>query len=129
MLSKADIEKYLEALNDELRKKEAIGELYMVGGAVMCLVFNARESTKDIDAIFAPKDIINECASIVASDYNLSNDWLNDAVKGFASDKGSFDSYVEYSNLRVFTAIPEYLLRIPVKSNPWSEHPVPLLKA
>ena len=37
-------------------------------------------------------------------------DWLNDAVKGYLSDRGDFHPYLESSNLRVLTAAPEYLL-------------------
>ena len=40
----------------------------------------------------------------------LPDDWLNDAVKGYLSDKEDFHPYLERSNLRVLTASPEYLL-------------------
>lgn len=40
----------------------------------------------------------------------MDNDWLNDGVKGFLSEKGTFETYIELPNLRVFIATPEYLL-------------------
>ena len=39
-LSKSDIHKLLQELNQELAKENKHGEIYLVGGAVMCLVFD-----------------------------------------------------------------------------------------
>ena len=108
--SKRDIERLFRQLNDELAGTGVTGEVYLVGGAVMCLVFDARRSTKDIDAFFRPARAVREAAQRVAAASGLSPDWLNDAVKGYLSDKGDFRPYLESSNLRVLTAAPEYLL-------------------
>ncbi len=53
-LNKKQIDKLLRALSEELGKMDVSSELYLVGGAVMCLAFTARPSTQDIDAIFVP---------------------------------------------------------------------------
>ena len=108
--SKRDIERLFRQLNDELARTGVTGEVYLVGGAVMCLVFDARRSTRDIDAFFRPARAVREAAQRVAASSGLSPDWLNDAVKGYLSDKGDFQPYLESSNLRVLTAAPEYLL-------------------
>lgn len=55
VLSKEQILKYLEILSDEIGKEDLKGEILVFGGAAMVLAFNARPSTKDIDAIFQPK--------------------------------------------------------------------------
>ena len=46
----------------------------------------------------------------VAAASGLPGDWLNDAVKGYLSDREDFHRYLDLSNLRVLTASPEYLL-------------------
>jgi hypothetical protein len=42
-------------LNEKLSEDDSKAEICIVSGAVMCLVFNVREQTKDVDAIFHPK--------------------------------------------------------------------------
>ncbi len=109
-LTKADIARLFQLLNDQMRRESVEGEIYLVGGAVMCLVFNARPSTKDVDAYFRPSREIHEAAARVGLKTGIKGDWLNDAVKGYFSDKGEYDTFLELSNLRVFVARAEYLL-------------------
>ena len=109
-LSKADIERLFRLLDSELAKEGAIGELYLVGGAVMCLVLEARLATRDVDAFFRPTQVVRRAAARVAARAGLPDTWLNDSVKGFLSPRGDFAPYLELANLRVFTAEPHYLL-------------------
>lgn len=109
-LTAKDIERLFAKLNIELCAEDVHGELYLVGGAVMCLVHRARESTKDIDGYFKPTAKLRQAAKRVALKLHIAEDWLNDAVKGFLSDKGEFSSYLELSHLKVYTANPAYLL-------------------
>ena len=110
MLAKREIERLFKLLNDELAKTNQTGEVYLVGGAVMCLVYDARASTKDVDALFKPAAAIREAARRVALQARAADDWLNDGVKGYLSERGDFRRYVDHSNLRVMVASPEYLL-------------------
>lgn len=110
MLTAARIRELLEALNSELQAESVRGEIYLAGGAVMCLVFRAREATKDIDALLVPAAELRRAAQRVSQREGVPADWLNDAVKGFFSESGRFDVYQEFSNLRVFAPHPEYLL-------------------
>lgn len=109
-LDRAEIERLLRLLNEELATEDCQGELYLVGGAVLCLALGARESTDDVDALFRPAETVREAAARVAARLDLPVSWLNDAVKGYLSPRGQFDDYLELSHLRVFVALPTYLL-------------------
>jgi len=109
-LSKADIRRLFDLLDAELAQAGADGELYLVGGAVMCLVFDARQSTKDVDALFRPTRLVREAAARVAVKAGVSDRWLNDAVKGYLSPRGQYDAYLELPHLKIFVARPQYLL-------------------
>jgi predicted nucleotidyltransferase len=109
-LTKADILRLFELLDGELEKENSLGELYVVGGAVMCLALDARDSTRDVDALFKPTKVVREAASRVAARAGVAGDWLNDAVKGFLSERGEFVPYFERQHLRVYVAEPHYLL-------------------
>lgn len=97
-------------LNDELATAGCKGELYLVGGAVMCLAYAARPSTEDVEAFFRPAREAREAAARVAVRSGVPADWLNDAVKGFLSERGEYRPWLELPHLRVMVAQPAYLL-------------------
>lgn len=109
-LSDRDIHRLFELLNAALRNEGIEGELFVVGGAVMCLAYAARPSTQDVDALFRPAREIRTAAARVAIEAGYSPDWLNDGVKGFLSERGEFAPFLELDHLRVMVAQPEYLL-------------------
>jgi hypothetical protein len=109
-LTKADIRRLFELLDAELAAQDVHGELYLVGGAVMCLALDARDSTRDVDALFRPTRLVREAAARVASKAGVPGTWLNDAVKGYLSPRGDFDRFLDLPHLEVFVARPEYLL-------------------
>jgi len=109
-LSKARIEELFHALDQQLRQRGVIGELYVVGGAVMCVALNARPATRDVDAYFEPTKIVREAAASVARSLDVPENWLNDAAKGYMSADGDYRPFLELPNLRVLMAQPEYLL-------------------
>lgn len=109
-LTKADILRLLELLEAELDAQDVEAELYLLGGAVMCVAFDAREATRDVDALFEPTRVVREAAARVAAKAGVPDSWLNDAVKGYLSPQGEFDSFLELAHLKVFMPRPEYLL-------------------
>ncbi len=109
-LTRSDILSLFHLLDSELESEGALGELYLVGGAVMCLTLDARDSTYAVDAFFKPTRLIRRAAARVAVRANVPESWLNDAVKGFLSPRGQFDPYLELPHLRVYVAEPHYLL-------------------
>lgn len=115
MLTREIILTALHLLSDRLLDRGVIGEINILGGTAMMLAFQARQSTKDVDAIFAPVDVVREAARLVAGELHLPVDWLNDAVKRFASER-RFQKVegLDFPNLRVQTPVPEYLLAMKV---------------
>jgi hypothetical protein len=109
-LAQADIRRLFELLNDELSESGTSGELYLVGGAVMCLVYDARPSKAAVDAQFRPSSDMRRAAARVAVKTHLPEDWLNDGVKGYLSAEGDFAPFLELDYLRVMVAQPRYLL-------------------
>lgn len=110
LLSHAQIETLLRALDEELRAASIVGEVYVVGGAALCLALRARPSTRDVDAHFEPARAVREAAARVAMKQDVPDTWLNDAAKGYLSSAGRYRPFLELPNLRVLTAEPEYLL-------------------
>ncbi len=108
--TRADIERLFELLNRELGDSGIRGELYLVGGAVMCLAYGARSSTRDVDAAFRPSAGVRKAAARVAAQVGIDPQWLNDGVKGFMSEVGDFALFLELDHLRVMMAQPTYLL-------------------
>lgn len=111
-LTKGRIVAALEALNALLEAKCVVGELCIFGGATMVLAFDARPSTRDVDAVFVPKSEVASAADQVAEDLELPASWLNDGVKGFVSASGELtdDGMPQWPNLRILRPSTRYLL-------------------
>jgi Nucleotidyltransferase of unknown function (DUF6036) len=111
-LSREAILDAFQRMSDELGRRGTTGELCLFGGTVMVLSFAARPSTKDVDAIFQPVQTIRQIARIVAEERGFSENWLNDAAKGFVSvrHETTAGNLPQFPNLRVTMPTPEYLL-------------------
>lgn len=109
-LAQADIRRLFDLLNEELQALQTRGELYLVGGAVMCLAYNARPSTSDVDALFQPAAEVRKAAARAAAKSGFPADWLNDSVKGYLSERSDFAPFIELDYLKVMVAEPRYLL-------------------
>ena len=109
MINRKQIKTYLKRLDEVLRNNSVKGELCLYGGALICLLYNARPSTKDVDAVFEPSEKIRKSAEQVAEEFNLRKDWLNDAVKGFVVEHPRKVMF-NWPNLKVYRPEPDYLL-------------------
>lgn len=109
-MTKNEIVGAFKKLNDGLRVDGSKAEICIVGGAVMCLVFNAREQTKDVDAIFHPKAKVYELAKQIAKDQGLPEDWLNDSAKGYINSKVEQVEVLNMSHLKIFAPSAKYML-------------------
>lgn len=116
MLNVKDIEKYFIEIDLRLKERDKTGDIVLAGGAVMALVYGARDTTKDIDALFKPSLEMRKIISDIALKYNLPEDWLNDGVKGFFTSDMNKMLYKKYDNLTVYTLDAEAMLALKLSS-------------
>lgn len=109
-LSAERIEEAFGALDAELGRRGTKAEVFVVGGAVLCLALKARSSTKHVDAWFAPAPVVREAARAVAESLGLPEDWLNDAAKAFLPASAVFERWRQWPNLEVAVADERTLL-------------------
>ncbi|KJS15317.1 MAG: hypothetical protein VR69_14550 [Peptococcaceae bacterium BRH_c4b] len=111
LLTKEDILRFLNMLNDELQILNIKAELTLFGGSVMCVAFEARPATRDVDAVFKPKSKVYKIANDkIAPIYGLPHNWLNDAVSRYISYFGEKEAFLNLSNLSIYVPKPEYFL-------------------
>jgi len=115
-LKKEEILCYFDEINNALAKRNQTGEIIIAGGAALTLAFDARDSTYDIDAIFEPKGDMRQIINDIAIAHNLDDDWLNDGVKGFLTDKMGVTVCRKYSHLVVKNLDAESLLAMKLTS-------------
>lgn len=119
MLTKKMIETLFSKLNDKLALHGERAEIGIVGGTVMCLVFNARAATRDIDAIFEPTKVVRKLAKELSEEEGLNSDWLNDGAKAYI--QGNFDrqDVLNLTHLRVWAPPADYMLAMKCISARW----------
>ena len=110
MFDAATIQALFKALDEELSRIGVVGEVGICGGAVMCLVFEARKSTKDVDAVFQPAAKIRQASRRVARRMGVDEGWLNDAAKGFFYSDPPKQAVLDLPHLRVWAPTADYML-------------------
>ena len=110
--------KYLEKINEKLEQREKFGEIIICGGAALTLVYEARNSTRDIDAIFRPKEDLKVIIDEISRENNLDSQWLNDDVVMFTEEFKNLTSseYIKLSSLTVSVLDAESLLAMKLVS-------------
>lgn len=113
VLSRADIDVLLGDLDDELVRRGARADLFLVGGAAIAVAYDSQRSTRDLDAVFEPTTVVGEAAGVVGRSRGLPDGWLNDAVKGFLPGPDpEVRRYFEGAALNVDVASARYLLAL-----------------
>jgi len=113
LLSRGEILEALEALARELGPVRPAVEIIVGGGAALVLLYEARSSTKDVDALaFIGSDpaVIRQAARRVAALLNLPEDWLNDSAKGYLHGLLPGEILLEKPSLIVRAVAPQQLL-------------------
>jgi hypothetical protein len=110
MLDRKKILEAFDALAADLQGNGVAGELFVVGGGAMALAYNTDRVTRDIDAVFEPKDVVYDAAGRVAESLGLERYWLNDAAKIFVhGEDPQATVHYERPGLTVRVASPRYL--------------------
>lgn len=115
-LDRASIEDAFRRLGDRLVRRGVIADLYIFGGAAMALAYDARRSTRDIDAVFQPHGVVLDEARAVADELGLPQWWLNEQASSYVAPGGDPDAarVFDHPGLRVAAASPEHLLAMKV---------------
>jgi hypothetical protein len=114
-MQREEIVAALTALGARLSARGIEGEVYVVGGAAIAIAFDARRATRDVDAVFEPKQEVYAAADEVGVELGLPPGWLNDGVKGFvAGPDDAAATALEVPGLRVLVASPRILLAMKV---------------
>ncbi|MBI2646302.1 MAG: hypothetical protein HYW85_04630 [Deltaproteobacteria bacterium] len=89
---------------------------------VMCLVYQSRKSTRDVDAIFKPAALLRKLAVELAETYHLSPQWLNDAAKGYLQNTFKKEAVLNFSHLRIWAPEAPYMLAMKCISARWDTY-------
>ncbi len=109
LLDRPIVLRAFERLDAQLAAASVRADLFLVGGAVMCLVHPARPSTKNVDGGFTEPQAVRRAAQTVAGELDLPDDWLDDAAKGFVPPNAGYERWQVFPNLTVSTADTETL--------------------
>ena len=115
MLTKDDILRGLRKIDGRARNAGVLIDLAIYGGAALAIAFDARQATRDVDAVVrGSPDFLRGAAAEIATEENWPVDWLNDGVKGFISDNeamtlmNGFPGSPE-GGLRIHVPAPSYI--------------------
>lgn len=109
-------------LGEGLAAKNVTAEIALYGGSSLLFTIDGRQSTKDIDYlnISENNNDLEQIAVEIGEEYGLSGNWFADVTEVIASENPEYsflgDFPPEKPGLRVFTATPEYVLAMKMKS-------------
>ena len=108
-LTKTDILRGLSELAAVLGPASPPRELTIAGGAALVLLYDARQSTKDVDLVVSAPGV-RDAARAVALKLGWPEDWLNDGAKGYMRGLSLGDVVLESPSLVVRSLSPLHLL-------------------
>jgi len=84
--SREEIQDGLRRLGELAQSQGLHVRLTLVGGAAMVLGYDARQSTRDVDAVIlspAEAKLVRNLVKKIATERDWPEDWLNDGAKGY----------------------------------------------
>ncbi|MHB8451883.1 MAG: DUF6036 family nucleotidyltransferase [Mycobacteriales bacterium] len=116
LLDREAIRAAFTRLGERLAGRGIKGDIYVFGGAAMALAYDARRTTRDIDALFEPHGAVIDEARAVAADLGLPDWWLNEQASSYVAVGGDERAakIFEHPGLRVSAASAEHLLAMKV---------------
>ena len=82
-LNRDEMESALAELAGELNARDVKAKIYLVGGAVMVLAFDARFTKGDIDGAMFPTDEVLAVSAEIGVRRGLGAEWLNNSASQF----------------------------------------------
>lgn len=122
IFSREEIQDGLKRLGELAQAQGLNIRLTLVGGAAMVLGYQARESTRDVDAIIiAPREarLVRTLAKQVAEERDWPEDWLNDGAKGYLV--GISDGPVLFSAPGIEARAPSLEQLLAMKLSAWRD--------
>lgn len=83
-----------------LERDGTVGEIYIFGGAAMVHGYRARYATRDVDALFEPREKIHRAAVEVAEEMGLPRWWLHDQATVYLPRAGDEEARASFSIIR-----------------------------
>ncbi len=114
-MEKSEVEQGLARLGEMANEDGVTIDLAIYGGSALALRWEFRLTTRGVDImVMGDANYVHQAAARIAEEKGWPVDWVNDAVKGFASPQGHHDLYREYlhdkGGMRVFVPRASYLL-------------------
>ncbi|MGI8608570.1 MAG: DUF6036 family nucleotidyltransferase [Candidatus Dormibacteria bacterium] len=75
----------LRRVGEKVFRKGRRADVFVFGGAAMVMAYQARPSTRDVDAVFEPDDEVQAAALEVAEEMGLPRYWLNNQGSSYLS--------------------------------------------
>lgn len=118
LLDRAGILAAFALLDARLSRRDIHADVYVVGGAAMALAWDARRSTRDVDALFETDrhGAFLEEVRAVAEELGLPRSWLNEQATMYAPAdyRAQAGTVYDGTHLRVMSASARIVLAMKV---------------
>lgn len=122
LLGKNEIRESLTRLGQLAAEQEIHINLLLLGGALMALRYDARETTRDIDVLIRepqPIQVVRKFAKTISMEKDWPDDWLNDAAKAFLIGESLETIVFEAPGITIWAPAVEQLLAM--KLSAWRD--------